>query len=351
MVDTLTLHLIPDKWSLGKQPDINVQEVSYNIRSVAMGKVPERHIICFHGKKPIIGTKAYHNEKDGLVGATIRNEHLYINFSVPRIAAKGKGNMDPVNQKVAKESIDLVAGYFKKKDIIFEPKNATLSRIDLFKNLKMNMPYPFYKDIFGLMSMSREKKHINFPESYLTGNNTTQINFYDKVKAMSDIYGIDTGEKNIMRAELRYLKGKATVDQAGIIDYPDLLEKWDSLNEIYIDQMKKKLFTKTNTENISKKMIKNEQDLLEYLSRKEGYGLQTYIRLTGYAAIAAKWGSHRIFKESAMKFYSERTVYRLMRKIKLEINDVADNMELDIESGETNLFQLYTEIKEKVLAA
>ncbi len=156
-------------------------------------------------------------------------------FSAPRLAGRDDNHIpaDAADLRVCKVRLERLL-----KDLgVVTPRldQSHVSRLDIAKNFKTDFSFGYYRQVF-------EQMHLPHYEPYFEGTtfrlSTRQIQhvFYDKARQLRNIYGIDLGGQNLMRAELRLLQ-KRSVNRAGIDTLAEVAEDFGTLSYIYSTHM------------------------------------------------------------------------------------------------------------------
>ena len=157
-------------------------------------------------------------------------QRLMVNFSVPRVIG-GKGNYKPVSKEEYAIALQRVESILNEAGIEAKRQDFKLSRVDIFKNIKVRYPFGAYEPVFRWLQPSRMDPR-SYGTTYTFMNGSREICFYDKTLEMVKEYG-ESIESNIMRGEVRLKKHNVIQKVLKIDKAMDLISNWDVLGATY----------------------------------------------------------------------------------------------------------------------
>lgn len=301
---------------------------------------------------PIVGERAYFNLRDKW-RITIKGERLYIELSIPKYVsinanASGSSNLDPVSKDQAQNALSRVQSELKFKGItIDEIENCQISRLDIFKNIKLDKPFEEYLPILSELPISKmEQKTYRTSSSWV--NTRHSLNIYDKTKE------IESRTQEVVRTEIRsniirceYQMKKADKVRK-VLNIPfgyvhELWEVWDNLGNILHQFLFNNLLY-NQPEKLGSMSIPNiSQSMTSYKNKVDGYWLNKFFQHLGLSRALALVGKDQLI-EAIKKNGDNRTfVNRWIRKI----NEIPPQFYL--ESDDSDYSALYSELRKKLL--
>jgi len=200
---------------------------------LSTGESKDVHLFTDKRGTQIQGSKAYLNTDKYNVNIDGRGLAITFNPSKFYHPYELVNDMDKV-----KRVYDYIVNDLIKQSFNFNPDTSLISRIDLSKNREVLYPISEYKPLFSSLNGKRVRRQAQYPEGYMTANDSYGIIFYDKHKEQN----IYTGH-NLMRGELQLKKGRVVKSVLKLDSMPTLYkEGMNYLNEVYNDSLNDRLF-------------------------------------------------------------------------------------------------------------
>ena len=306
------------------------------------------------GGRDIIAKRAHLNDKDGRWNVDIKrwnsgNTYLIIHTSLPRIK-DGGSNCYVLSRDGAIEAVSQLENELAIKGIMLDIKKASLTRVDVARDVILEHPLPLYLPIFRMMRMRRgaPREYGEDGNYLLKDKGTTQFSIYDKRKEqLSKGYVIENIPEHLTRVEMRMFKNRNIKAKLGIERVEQLLSHYDNLDVITSHKIGKVMF-RYDVSAVEGMMIQNiAQELKAF--RKDNKGVRwlgSYARLLGYDSFH-KYGVG-VLREALEGMELERTrVWRFIRKVE----DVHNSLLLmrGNKSEGIPLAELYRELRDKIL--
>jgi hypothetical protein len=159
-----------------------------------------------HGNKGILNTDKFNFTVSGSGGL------LTFNPSKPYHPYELCGSSDELTQRV-----ELVTSELENFGISGDWKSAKLTRLDFAKNVQLDTPLSNYTQSLNLVNFARSRRQAQYPDGYMTGNNSRGLIIYNKSLESS------LEDKGITRGELQLKNSEATKSIAGSYTDKDLI--------------------------------------------------------------------------------------------------------------------------------
>jgi len=329
MIDKLKLYTDDYEIKQGAALIIQPEKITYNKTNE---KTPKKgffssgkKIVFFdEKKKPILGEKAFLNNKDNLpYSVDIKSpDHLSVEFNPSKIFHNHN------YYSITNQQLGIVCNQLQKdldeKGIKLNINDMKVSRIDLAQNYKMKYPYINYSNLFGLLSGKRLKSS-SYPSYYSFRNKSREVVFYDKLLELKEVqkldflkFGINENE-NILRNELRFKNAKTTKNNLELEKINQLfqLDHYHHLKKQFSGIVLNLVFNTKPRDDIVKMNLNRELELLQFC--KENYkrnSLSNYFQMIGLDNISEKFGSLENFKKTLLRAgYNKSYVYSQIREL------------------------------------
>ena len=234
-IDTLKLHL--SDYDVSQNCKLTVQPAPFCCETGAL----KGNFLLFEN---VEGQKAYFND-DFLqvdLAPTYSGEiGCWVKLSVPKVYHKGS-NYHSVG-KLGTQAVLKVAE--KKLEDIGIKTNINKSkviRLDTFKNIQTEEPFPYYSPVLSHLEAKRQNKR-DYGTTFLWHNTQQEICVYDKLHEMEyRKHDVSTLPKNTMRFEYRLLKGKKVNSVLGTDIISDIVSEYGSVKEAFEKAMSENIF-------------------------------------------------------------------------------------------------------------
>ena len=201
-----TLHLYCREWKVRASAQLEVQPAAFE---VGTGKPTEERpdVELFNGVR---GVKAWANRP--LWNLTVRPfrgaVNAFISLSVPKVASGGRNNYEPSTPEATWAALGLVESELFGAGFECDIQAATLSRVDVFRNVSTREPFEAYGQVFGLMNAKRMAAK-QYGSTFLWANKQHALTTYNKREEL-EAAGLDVAglPANPVRFEYRLLTGK-----------------------------------------------------------------------------------------------------------------------------------------------
>ncbi len=225
-------YLNDDKFNLTINPSITTELNDYNQNKLKIKKF--RRID--EGLQPDIWD--YNSEADQVTG-------IFLQTSLPRLL--NETNLKTLSFDDQKTALKVLEQKLKTYGIKTNIDNSILSRVDTFTNLKTDLPFYSYANLFSILEMSRMKSIGYGNESFLWKNGNQELMIYDKIlemKSKRPELKFSPG-KNIMRIENRLLKKRKVLPfiySTELKTVDDLYKNYDELKYFHSYEIKNRIF-------------------------------------------------------------------------------------------------------------
>jgi hypothetical protein len=268
-----------------------------------------------------------------------------IRFEVPKFV--GDDNYHPADfkgtRKALRQAEKHLAGIGIKTDI----KTAQISRLDAFRNVVGEEPYPCYQSVLGLLSGSRMKQR-GYENGFLWENQQQQVCVYDKLKKMEhDKLSTSGLPGNSIRFEHRMLKSKKVRDVLNFRNVADLLESYDTIARAYQETMAKQLFRYEPAEVETIVVSQIESDMRFFKGKYGRNSLSLYLKCYGLHSLLVLTEMEVILRAVENVFDDRKKKSRMKAELTKMRFDTQSMRVLGPSKRTTG--QLYQELREKVL--
>ncbi len=319
----------------------------------ATGRATASFPLWHNGTEMVEGMRAYHNQEHILVKLYAQpkpegqgmSSVCSIRFEVPKFV--GDDNYHPADfkgtRKALRQAEKHLAGIGIKTDI----KTAQISRLDTFKNVVGEEPFPCYQTVLGLLSGSRMKQR-GYENGFLWENQQNQVCVYDKLKKMQhDKLSVAGLPRNSIRFEHRMLKSKKVRDTLSFRNVTDLLESYDTIASTYQQTMKKQLFRYEPAEVETVLASQIEADMRFFKEKEHRESLSSYLCYYGLHSLLQLTTMETILCAVENVYECRMKKSRMKRQI-LKMRFEGQSLHVQAPSKRTT-GQLYAELREKVL--
>jgi len=242
MLDTVKLCLTD--WEISNSSRLIIQPASINYGT---GELIADYPLWRNGRGEIQrGSKAYFNNE--LLNVDIKpfssgGVQCFVHFSIPKLHngenyySVGKEGTQAVLKKVGKE--------LKEAGIKTNIDNASLSRIDTFKNVITEEPFLSYSPLFSTLEASRKIRR-DYGTTFLWSNTQQELCIYDKIAEMEK-KKIDTAHypAQTMRFEYRLLNKKKIEAVMGFSSVKEIPSNWGIVKEKFSKVWEKDIFNRS----------------------------------------------------------------------------------------------------------
>lgn len=343
MIDTLQLH--PQDYRIGLDTSLIVQPSAYVEGS---GQQLDSHLLW---RKPtgeeVVGSKAYHNSE--VMNVSLKPYGLFVSFSIPKVYT-GRDNYYSVGRAGSKAIVGRIEKELAGIGVHTTINQASISRLDSFKNIEAEETYSNYHALFGLLQAKRTQKR-DYGTTFLWSNTQQELCVYDKLEEMrakgQDTTGLPV---NTIRFEHRLLKARKVESVLGVDSVGDLWANYDRVKETFLQVVGGSLF-KYEVEEVEVMTGRQlEEELLFWRDRyQEQNWLHRYLKTMGLRYLLER-ADMEVIREVVQRLAGDRKkAYRLLKDLEQGQFEIA-MVQQACSSRRTNS-QLYAELKRKVLAA
>jgi len=196
--------------------------------------------------KEIRGAGAYFNNDDLQVDVrayVYGAPQCFVKFSIPKI--HNGENYYSVGRDGTQAVLNRVEGELYEAGIKADIEQASISRIDTFKNVITDEPFMAYSPLFSLLKASRRQRR-DYGTSFLWSNTQQELCIYDKIAEMEK-KKIETSHypAQTMRFEYRLLNKRKIDNVIGFSEVRELPARWEELEKNFIKVWKKNIFNRT----------------------------------------------------------------------------------------------------------
>jgi hypothetical protein len=319
----------------------------------ATGRATASFPLWHNGTEMVEGMRAYHNQEHVLVKLYAQPKPkgmgmstvCSIRFEVPKFAADD--NYHPADFKGTRKALRQAEKHLADIGIKTNIKTAQISRLDAFKNVVGEEPFPCYQTVLGLLSGSRMKQR-GYENGFLWENQQNQVCVYDKLKKMQhDKLSVAGLPRNSIRFEHRMLKSKKVRDTLSFRNVTDLLENYDTIASTYQQTMKKQLFRYEPAEVETILASEIESDMRFFVAKENRESLSSYLKCYGLHCLLQRTTMETVLC-AVENVYASRMQKSRMKSQLTKMRFEGQAMRVPGPSKRTT-GQLYAELREKVL--
>lgn len=344
-----TIHLQLTDYSISSENGLTIQPSPY-IASTGE-KVSEFPLFTDNSGREHRGSRAYLNVPDKFqltlqpFTKTPAGISCFVQFSVPRVHSGN--NYYSVGEEGSQAVFSIVEKELWNNGVHTDINTAGMCRVDTFKNIEPEEPFPSYAPIFNLLKMRRGVDRA-YPEGFLLKNTQQQFCVYDKnaemVKRKIDISHFPA---QTMRFEHR-LMNKAKVQKVyGFSSVKDLFSGgYETVKKQQVSEWKKSLFSQTVEEVISIGSSVLQEEMKYFKQRFDRNWFDWFLKSYGAHYLAQVAGVEVVklalqnFEPDRMKVWrAEKTLEQAKREI---------DFLKQVEGKDKSLGTLYMELQEKV---
>ena len=300
---------------------------------------------------PVVGERAYYNFNDNW-HITIKGGRLYVQLSIPKYVSTneniyGSGNLHPISKDQAQKALRRVQSESKARGITIDIENCQISRLDIFKNIRLDKPFEEYLPILSELTISKmEHKSYRTTSSWV--NTRHSLNIYDKTEEIeSRTQKIVRTEisKNIIRCEYQMKKADKV---RKVLNIPsgyvyELWDVWDNLESILHQFLFNNLLY-NQPDKLGPMSVPNiSQSMTSYKNKVKGYWLNKFFQHLGLSRALALVGKDQLIKAIEKNGDNRTFVNRWIKKI----NEIPPQFYL--ESDNSDYSALYSELRKKLL--
>lgn len=344
-----TVHLQLTDYSIEGDNSLTVQPSPY-IASTGE-KVSEFHLFNDNSGREYRGAKAYLNVPDRfqLTLAPFTKSQAgvscFVQFSVPKVHYGN--NFYSVGEEGSQAVFSTIEQELWQSGVHTDISEASLCRVDTFKNIEPEEPFASYAPIFNLLKMRRGVDRA-YPEGFLLKNTQQQFCVYDKIAEMQKRrVEVSHYPAQAMRFEHRCMN-KAKVEKVfGFSSVSALFSGgYQAVKEKQIEQWQNNLFSQSVEEvmTLGSRVIEEE---MKYFKQKyernwfdwflKSYGVRYLAQVAGVEIV--KMALQNIEAEKTMIWRAEKTLEQAKREI---------DFVKQAEGTDKTLGSLYMELREKV---
>jgi len=347
MLDTVKLYI--NDYQVKDNANLRLQPAALDYKSgEAVGEYAlwsrERGEAVF-GAKAYLNTDFFNFTIQPIGRGERRSPGAFLQFSIPKVHngenyySVGREGSQAVFKKVEKELWN--------KGIHTNIEEATLSRVDLFRNVIAEERFYSYSPLFQLLKAKRQKRR-DYGTTFLWHNTQQQLCVYDKLEEM-EMRGKLTGSlpANTIRFEYRLMNSRKVDTILGFKKLGELKKNYEALEPAYKASLKKSIFSLSveHVQVMTGKQVEEEMRIY-----KERYGLRwlnAYLSSVG-ARELVKLAGIEVVRGAIENITSDRVkVWRLMKKLEERQRELELIREEEV-SGKT-LSDLYCELEKKAL--
>ncbi len=345
MIDTLKLSL--NDYAISRGAHLDVQPSVFN---AATGELLSNFPLWHDGSRYIEGSKAFHNGED--FNVTIKplspsqpdSIGCLVQFSVPKVVTGSNFHATDHNGTVA--ALKAVEKHLRDVGIKTNIKTASMSRVDAFKTIQTDEPYPAYHSVLSMLQGQRMAKR-DYGTTFLWANTQQEICIYDKLVEMQQRKASVAGfPENSVRFEHRMLKARKVQKTLGMKTVADLLAGYDHVRDTYNAVMEKQLFRRTVSDVAMLTSTQLEEELAYYqdvLGRR--YWLRDWQIANGMRAVAPDVEALKTAVKNRAR--GRNTARNLLKQIESAALDAA--AQAVIRPAKRPIGELYSELKRKIL--
>lgn len=326
-----------------------------NPYNAGTGEYERERELFWNGDKFVKGTKAHLNTND-FQFEVIPHRQAATSLVIVKFsgAAYSDSNEQPMDLERTLHASREIEKQLFEAGCSFDMMKAKISRLDLARNVVMDLPIASYDPAFSLIQC---RKRVNLvqhgPTGFYAGNKQWETGFYDKGAEMLE-KGIELAAcpENTLRAEMRYKKGLTVCGATGCETPKDLRKNWENFAPAYKASLERDVFKAKNEANLDRNIA---IDTLFEIVRRSGAKRQTaaFHKQLGEMQLVMLVGVEEATRRVAEEFgHDARTESGAKQISRLRELYVAADISLKSHAGTATgalVKDLYRELKERVL--
>jgi hypothetical protein len=246
-IDTLRLWF--DDPCISSNPDLKVVRGDWYARLKGKSKLKEHKLWVDGQGNEVRGYYAKYHDYTlrVLVGPLPKRSARYpvtgcmVTFSVSK-RKHGQHNLLPTDAEGLKGVLEGLQVALAELGIMVDVMRGTVSRLDLFRNVRLSQPFSEYIPILQLFSPPYLKYRNVYETGVTLGSKRCQWGIYNKREEMEGRrLRSEVPSENILRCELRLRNAQAVKDYLQIETAGDLLSSYDRLEPFYNEMVNKRL--------------------------------------------------------------------------------------------------------------
>jgi len=307
-----TMKLLINDYSIEDNNNLTVQPASYIAGS---GEITSEFPLFKDSSGRFFkGSKAYFN--NDTLNMTIqpftrsdRGTACFVSFSVPKVHngnnyySVGEAGSQAVVKKVEKELWN--NGFHT------DLNEASISRIDTFKNIQAEEPFTSYSNLFTLLKARRAQQR-DYGTTFLVHNTQQEFCIYDKIAEMHN-KGLDTSSypENTIRFEHRLLNKKKVGAVLGFSSVSALFSGgYSQLKERQVNEWNKSLFSYSVEEVLVLSSKELEVEMLYFKNKFERNWFDYFLKAYGAYYLAEFAGVEAVERALSNLETETRKVWR-----------------------------------------
>lgn len=342
MIDTLHI-LLP--YSTKISPDVKVNTILTGIKhSVNAPEEEQPTLYIDTSGKEVKGLKATIYDKKYLLSITSRYKEL--RFSLPKVN-QFDINLRYEDRKGAQNAIELIQDSLEEKGISVNLMDGIIKRADIYKNINLDHPFYEYENILKWIRCRRSTTSRH-ESSFYYKNGRRELIIYDKTKELIDKEKIKPETEMIIGSQMRVeykCKNKEAVSSFLMFNtVQDLIDNWESLNDIYNDNLRNFIFCLDELDKLEDTSYESEAERLKvfYKDNRTSFW-NNYRKYWASRTILSKWNSIEDLRMELKKYKIDAAVSRMLKDLQKEIPMDSDDLSISTS-------KLFYEFKEKLLS-
>lgn len=344
-----TVHLQLNEYSIAGENSLTVQPSPYMASTGE--KVSEFTLFKDNSGREYRGARAYLNVPDKLqftlspFTKSERGVSCFVQFSVPRVHYGN--NYYSVGEEGSQAVFGIIQNELWQSGVHTDISDASICRLDTFKNIEQEEPFPSYAPLFNLLKMRRGVDRA-YPEGFLLKNTQQQFCVYDKIAEMQK-RRVDTAPfpEKTMRFEHRCMNKSKVESVFGFSSVSALFSGgYQEVKKKQVEQWQNNLFSQPVEEilTLGSRVLEEE---MKYFKQKyernwfdwflKSYGVRYLAQVAGVEVV--KMALQNIEAEKTMIWRAEKTLEQAKREI---------DFVKQAEGTDKTLGSLYMELREKV---
>lgn len=344
-----TVHLQLTDYSVSEESTLTVQPSPYLASTGEL--VSDFNLFRDNSGKMHTGSKAYLNVPDRFqltlqpFSKSQAGVSCFLQFSVPRVYYGN--NYYSVGEEGSQAVFNNIQKELWEHGIHTDISEASICRLDTFKNIEQEEPFPSYAPLLGMLKMRRGVDRA-YPEGFLMKNTQQQFCIYDKIAEMQK-RKVDTSPypDKTMRFEHRCMNKQKVEKVFGFSSVSALFSGgYQEVKKQQVEQWRKNLFSQTVEEVITIGARAIEEELSYFKQRYERNWFDWFLKSYGAYHLAQVAGVE-VVKLALQNFEPDRMkLWRAEKTLEQAKRDI--DMLQQIEGKDKTLGTLYMELREKV---